>query len=190
MYWHAKPNTKCYTKFCAKIQQIKQTAKKNREKIKKKYEKLLPYKVAQKKQTLAASRQRWVEPLTLWGNVESGMLLNKFAAAIPVDGTTAANPFGHAREHDFVCSSKAFHVLIRQFVGPCITCMAPSPLVSKATIANNDDDHVRHLILDTYYVYEHVEVAVDVTTGNKAFAVKKFIYVMKHVRSHRSEKIY
>lgn len=83
------------------------------------------------------------------------------------------------RHETLVCKSPAIKVCLivvvatdehNGFVRPLAIPLynvveVPSPFESN-TIARNDDDRVSHLIMDTYFVYEQVEVAVDVSTDN------------------------
>ena len=54
--------------------------------------------------------------------------------------------------------------------------VVPFSLKSEAAIASNDDNSVCHLILDTYFVYEQVEVAVNVPAHDDTPCLRELVY--------------
>jgi hypothetical protein len=49
--------------------------------------------------------------------------------------------------------------------------IVPFSLKAKATITSHDDQSIFHLILDTNFIHEEIEVPVDVATDDNAEAV-------------------
>lgn len=125
-------------------------------------------------------------------------MVTGFCPVAPINGNGTANTQHHMsassyngviryRHESFVCKGLSIKVCgivvvvtdehnpVVGFVHPLAiplynVVVVPFSLKSEAAIASNDDNSVCHLILDTYFVYEQVEVAVDVSTDNKAFA--------------------
>lgn len=62
--------------------------------------------------------------------------------------------------------------------------IVPFSLKAKATISSHDDQSIFHLILDTNFIHEEIEVPVDVATDDNAAAVWKIVYIVIRFSSH------
>ena len=62
--------------------------------------------------------------------------------------------------------------------------IVPFSLKAKATISSHDDQSIFHLILDTNFIHEEIEVPVDVATDDNAAAVWEIVYVVMRFSSH------
>jgi hypothetical protein len=62
--------------------------------------------------------------------------------------------------------------------------IVPLSFKATATIFCHNDQSIFHMILDTNFIHEEIEVPMDVATYDNAVAIRKIVYVVMRVSSH------